>query len=256
MTTRVQSGNLINHKASNDVLETLVELAFSEVSNPSSSKPISESQISELAQAVCSPDPLAHKRYLNQLLQCGVSVTDLAETICPHSAILLGKNWCDDTRNFAEVTIGTARLQAASIRLFESLPTKSHNGKRAAIICRESQNHTYGATVIAHKLRLLGFSVISWFGLSEIRILNEISRHDLDLVLVSEADQTQCEKVEKLIHQIRDRVNPEAKLILGGAALFHLQTVDILKDCADLISNDLDEITKLTFNTNHSFTDT
>ncbi len=144
-------------------------------------------------------------------------------------ARLLGKEWTQDTCDFIDVTIGTARLQELVQSL--AIPYRDGNGDLSAphvlILSPAGEQHT----LMPHMIGLL-FDTLGWS-----RLVLEPSEHKsgkfapavdrADVVCIGWSNIRLAGEFETLVHEIRrQRQDRRIPLIVGGAGA--LNSVDFL----------------------------
>lgn len=144
-------------------------------------------------------------------------------------ARLLGKEWTEDTCDFIDVTIGTARLQELVQSL--ALPYRDGNGDMSAphalILTPKGEQHT----LMPHMIGLL-FDTLGW----SRRVL-EPSEHEsrnfspsverADVICIGWSNIRLAGEFETLVHAIRhQRQDRRLPLVVGGAGA--LNSIDLL----------------------------
>lgn len=203
---------------------------------------IRESLVQQLMTAVRSADPRPLDALRGDIRRARVSTVMLAECYIPEAARRLGQGWHEDTATFAEVSIGTARLQAI-LRDMTSTWIADESGVRdgptVLVLIPAGEQHTLGAMVATARLRRMGVSVCLRIGpgLSELREL--FARRSFDAVLLSVATTDKLEVCRKLVKTLRDFSGNTTPVAVGGAVLM-LDEDELLCLGADVVTNDLD----------------
>jgi methylmalonyl-CoA mutase cobalamin-binding subunit len=151
-----------------------------------------------------------------------VGIDDIVSLYVPEVARRLGQDWHDNRRSFADVTIGTARLQS----LLRELVGRADDGlwrdldcPAVALIVLENEFHTLGAVVLSQQLRRLGVSVQLMLGQSEAEMVQCIAQDRFDAILVSVA-RTEClASLNKLVEKLRRAALHPTPFVVGGAVV-------------------------------------
>ena len=175
--------------------------------------------IDQLSAAVRSSDPEDRGRFIEELIRRGVSKVDLIDLYIPAVARQMGDAWCVDEVSFADVTIGTARLQSILADLDRN-SRASHgdgNAPQIALVIREDEYHTLGGVVAANQMRRFGVAVTLVVGSCDAEIAGSLRGRDFDAIMISASASERLEKVRDLVEKIR--VHSSAPVVLGGTIL-------------------------------------
>ncbi len=176
---------------------------------------------------------------LDELRGYRLSLDTLIDNYVPAAARVLGEQWVDDQINFADVTIGSLRLQSLLEKASEAGCSTLHtdqNRTHALIIVPQGEQHFLGASVVAAQLRRVGCEVsISYdeeFGLLSTRLMQDVP----DLVLITCARMETLESAAQTVRFIRQNLKKEPVIALGGAVL--MDQVDAMKETGvDIVTN-------------------
>ena len=178
--------------------------------------------LAKLEAALSDPDRQARQGIADQMQSAGIPWTEIVDHYIPAIARRLGERWCQDEIGFAEVTIGSARLQAM-LREFclewseERLPDPM--APNLLLIVREDDHHTLGAMVTACQLRRLGASVRLALGLPDRAAADMLSLKRFDAVLISASSSVKLESVRNLVKMLRMAAKTATPIVLGGTIL-------------------------------------
>lgn len=98
--------------------------------------------------------------HLLRLAAFGTTSADIFEHVLPEAARLLGDMWLRDEATFAEVTVGSARIQRA-VRQYGPAIARGGAQRDAGcclLACVDGEDHTIGATMAADLFRREGCS--------------------------------------------------------------------------------------------------
>lgn len=149
-----------------------------------------------------------------------LSVDAIIDLYVPATARLLGEQWVDDKISFADVTIGTMRLQAL---LADASGASRIDHKAGAVrlntlvLIPQGEQHFLGASVVAAQLRRLGCEVAMSYdedhGALTARLINDVP----DLILATCGRRETLASVANTIQVIRKAIGGVPTLAVGGA---------------------------------------
>lgn len=175
-------------------------------------------QLFALTDAYIDPDDSTRHDIMARILARGVSPDAIVDEVIPATARYIGKLWGDDRLSFADVTIGTARLQetvrAMSNRHLDQDPTE---GPRILLIVPRTENHTLGIFVLSEQFRRLGCSVHIAVGALERDIVAMVRRTPFDMIGISAGSRRSLTAVRDIVKGLRTNVPRNNKIVLGGA---------------------------------------
>jgi MerR family transcriptional regulator, light-induced transcriptional regulator len=210
--------------------------------NPGMTAPLREDLIERLTAAVVKPDATDFETLRPELRRARISPTLFTDRYLPEIARRLGKAWEDDTMTFAEVTMGSARLQAILRQIgagvIADAGTREGGMPTVLLIVPPGQQHTLGAFVILGQLRRKGISVCLRVGpsIGDLRALLAIRR--FDGAMISLAIPEELAAARTLMASLRDMTAGRLRMALGGAALT-LAAAPLEAPEADIVTNDL-----------------
>lgn len=188
--------------------------------------PASETLILDLVDAARSGGETALNQAIAKLSRAGIPNEEIIDFYIPEAARRLGDDWCSDGLGFAEVTIGSARLQRA-VRSLSAPPryadTVGDAERSVLVVVMEDHFHTLGAMVLAEQLRRLGVSVRLLLGETERRVLHTVASGNFDAIFFSVAVVERLAGLRELVEKTRD-VSPDPVPIVVGGAVGHLGT--------------------------------
>lgn len=191
-----------------------------------------------LSRGAFSPDGL-----LAELRGYRLTVDAIIDLYVPATARMMGVCWEEDKINFAEVTIGSLRLQSLLAEASDAAqiePRSMQPQVDALVVVPQNEQHFLGASVLAGQLRRLGCDVaMSYdedFGSLTTRLIAETP----DLVLITCARRETLESVRNTVQVIRNTVAVAPTLVVGGALKVTKEEVIELTD-ADIVTNIAEE---------------
>lgn len=204
--------------------------------------PIREDLVRRLLEAVRSTGRAPFESLKPELRRARVSRVALAELYIPEVARRLGQGWHEDTCTFAEVTIGTARLQAI-LRDIATSWSADENGLRdgptVLVLLPAGEQHTLGAMVAVAKLRRLGISVCLRIGTGPAELRELFQRRGFDAILISIAHAEMLEVCRNLVKTLKDMTGNTVPVAVGGALFLDgTEAASLLG--ADIVTNDIE----------------
>lgn len=229
-----------------DKVDALASQALTVVASrsPHNAAKVYQRLVECLADGVRSMEPNAQEAAVRELRQHGCTSADIVDVYIPAAARLLGEEWCRDEMSFADVTIGSARLQGLLRELErEWLGVQLSDGPAVAMICQDDF-HTLGAMVAAGQLRRLGASVRLILGLNVSEQLEIVGESSFDVVMISASRTENLETTRKLVKNIRALPGKTLPIVLGGTVIEQKVNVKALTG-ADHVINDPKEALEL-----------
>jgi len=179
--------------------------------------------------------------------EAGISAETMADCYIPIVARELGEAWCVDELGFADVTIGSARLQAMLRELgpeWTAGQTMQPDASTVLLLVPEGQYHTLGAMILSGQLRRVGLSVRLVLGASTSDVKNILEMADFDAVFISAVRGVSLEILRKIVNCIHVSRGTNTPVVVGGTALeLHDDIVSLTG--ADYVTNSADEAISL-----------
>ncbi len=176
--------------------------------------------VSALRAAVIGTDPEARDGVVADMLDAGVTADEMCDLYVPAVARQLGVEWENDVLSFADVSIGTARLQ--SLLRDIALDPAQDPGERtceAMIMVLANRHHSLGAMVLTGQLRRLGASVRLVLGRSDADIGQIAAESGFDVVMISVAMAEELGGVKRMVTDLRDLTNGKVPIVVGGGVM-------------------------------------
>lgn len=200
-------------------VEALASKALSELaSRAKRSKGLSQGYINKLTDCVLESNSDQRKDVIETMLSEGVPQEDLIDLYIPAVARILGERWCSDSLGFADVTIGTARLQAMVRDLSSKFeyPKKTDRSKSVVVVVMIHNYHTLGAMVLATQLRRVGISVRLLLDVSPAEALRKLRNDVYDAVMISASHSESLENLADLVKNIKQQTSGRIPVAIGG----------------------------------------
>ncbi len=206
---------------------------------------LSENMVDRLEQAVLDRNPERRLSVLTDLRSQGLTDLQIAEDLIPAVARKLGTAWCEDNMSFADVTIGSARLQALVRDLGSPDPDPTtENAGTVAVVVPDGESHTLGAMVVTSKLRRMNLSVRLFLGTDSATVLKALERSDYDAVMLSASHSEKLAIIDDFVNKIRRVMRRPTPIILGGSVVDRGIAVE-RHVSADHITTDVEEALRL-----------
>lgn len=188
---------------------------------------LSETHLGSLSESVLGRASEVRSHVVAEMRAAGIPLEDIVDLYIPEVARRLGRRWCEDNLGFADVTIGTARLQGLLRELAAQLsyPQDRKNEAGVAVVVLADEYHTLGAMVMMTQLRRLGISVRLMLGVSENLVLGELRQDRYDAVFISASHTESLEKLSKFVDKIRKQTKRNTPIVIGGPVIG--QSVDV-----------------------------
>ncbi len=202
-----------------------------------------DSCVAVLEQAALSPDPDAVQSALGKLLSAGHSPEEIVDTYIPATARVLGDAWCRDELGFANVTIGSSRLQLMLRELsqfWEGDGSTRADGPTVLLAVASDNHHTLGAMVLSTQLRRKGVSVRLILSAKPHEVAVAARRGGYDAIFLSASYGEKLENLRKIVNSIKQEQERAAPIVIGGTILADATDVR-QRTGANFTTNDPDE---------------
>ena len=219
-----------------DVVARLVKGEFSMTAA------LREDLIERFMHAVVNSDLTDFEALKPELRRARISPAMFSDRYLPEIARRMGQAWEDDTMSFAEVTMGTSRLQAILRQIGASWSADEGAGEpglsTVLLIVPHGQQHTLGAFVLLGQLRRRGISVCLRVGPTDGDLRALIAARRFDGVMISLALPEEVTAARSMILSLKEMTSGKLGIALGGAALLNFPVAVEIPE-ADIVTNDL-----------------
>ena len=195
--------------------------------------------LEDLIASVMTFDDSARVAVLARFRDAGISHAGIVDRYLPAAARKLGAAWCEDSMSFADVTIGSSRLQAL-LRDLRAPQVSAPDAPSVLIVIPENAYHTLGAGVLADQLRRLGASPRMALGLPALDLAELVETHDFNAVMISAASSQRLETLRELVKCVRVAARQPVPIIIGGTVMEKDTDIKTLTG-ADYVSNNPEE---------------
>jgi MerR family transcriptional regulator, light-induced transcriptional regulator len=198
--------------------------------------------LAALVDGAQSGDPDALDVALAELRRQRVSLSNLADLYIPEAARFMGCAWEEDRMSFADVTMGTARLQMILREIGQNWRADNDGADRGTVLCvlGHGEQHSLGASVLTGQLRRLGVSVCLRLASNEREIAALLSATRFDAVFLSASGLEKAARAARGIRRGLAAAGQSSTLVLGGFVAQEQQAAKA-ETLADIVTNDLSE---------------
>jgi methanogenic corrinoid protein MtbC1 len=205
-------------------VETLASRALGVLASKrvSAASLLSERFVDELSEAVRSDDPVRRLAVVRDMLDARIRPEDIGDFYIPEVARRLGAAWCEDHLSFADVTIGSARLQGLLKEVDATRVDSAQHDSDAPgllVVVQADEFHTLGAMVMCGQLARLGVSVKLAMGQSESDILRIVAAGQFDAIFISVAQSERVAQLRRLVDKIRAAAVRPVPVVIGGSVV-------------------------------------
>lgn len=209
--------------------------------DPAAGVALKEPLLSAVMTAARVADPRALERLVADFRRARVSNEVVADHYIPEVARRLGRAWEEDSASFAEVSIGSARLQSFLKGLGTSWAadgTEDAAASTVLLVVPQGEQHTLGARVAAGWLRRKGISVCLRIAPTHTELAAILAQRRFDGAMISVACHERLETCTGLVKTLRDETSNGLRIALGGAILGRGEDIATVSG-VDIVTNDL-----------------
>jgi methanogenic corrinoid protein MtbC1 len=202
---------------------------------------LQEKALERLEAAIFSDCRSARLQMIEAMQVAGIKDADIVDRYIPAMARRLGEQWCSDRRSFADVTIGTARLQSmvhdVAVDWLQDLGPRDNSALSVLLIVRKDIYHTLGAIVAATQFRRSGAFVRIALGKSDEDLISETRYGAYDMIAISASPSEELASLQCFIVKLREKGRKTPFVALGGTMLEATESISTLTG-ADYVGND------------------
>ena len=197
--------------------------------------------VDAMLAAAQSADPKALIGLLPTFRRARISNDVIADHYIPEVARRLGRGWEEDWATFAQVSIGSARLQALLREIgtdWSADTVERQDGATALLIVPRREQHTMGPLAVSGWLRRQGISVCLRMAPAEAELGDLLAQRRFDATMISVACRETLDVCPALIKTLRRETANAMPIALGGAVLERDQDFGAVSG-VDSVTNDL-----------------
>ena len=179
--------------------------------------PVSAEQVESFTRLICDGHEVEAHHMVEDLLSGGASPEMLMLTLLAPAARLMGEFWCQDRRDFVEVTLGMARLQqlVRQFRLPSAAPDELHG--HALLVPVPGEQHTFGIRLVEEHLLRAGWKVTALLKVGEAEITRLVAEEHFDFIGFSVSSERLLPALRSAIRSLRSSSrNRNVRIAVGG----------------------------------------
>jgi methanogenic corrinoid protein MtbC1 len=184
-----------------------------------------EAELLLLGDAFLSDANELRHAVLSRMRENGTPVNDIVDRIIPQVAQHLGRRWAKDEISFAEVTIGTARLQETvralgrSARKTQDVDAAQRTKPRVLLVIPRPEHHTLGTFVAADQFRRSGLEVDTAIDMHPRHVGEMVRKNRYSMVGITASGRRTLASTRQLVDTIRGSVTRVTPIVLGGSVV-------------------------------------
>ncbi len=200
--------------------ELLAEQALSQL--PRKQRPaVHRLLVEHLGHRLLEDEPAPAADYVATLLSHGMDLDRLVCSILTETAVYLGDCWVNDALTFTEVTHAMGNLMQVTrdvTAIVPGAPQPAPSAPRILLVRTPGEDHFYGMTVAAYRLRASGALVRLDFSGDVAEICLTATSQDFDAIGFSVGSDVSEPALGDTISKVR-KATPDAMILVGGAAI-------------------------------------
>ncbi|MBU3694962.1 MAG: cobalamin B12-binding domain-containing protein [Rhodocyclaceae bacterium] len=204
---------------------------------------LSQGDIEAFVRDCIAGDPSAHEQRFAALRADGHDLPELYLDLLAPTARAIGRLWESDDCTFPEVTLAVFRLQSLVHGLndeFCANPAHRDPQHRILLAPVPGSHHTLGFYMLAQFFRRDGWSVCSAIEADPATLVAAARADWYDIVALSISCDSEIERLQTLVHDIRGAsLNPRVGIMIGGPLGLDDRLRTLL--CAEAYSGDARE---------------
>lgn len=208
--------------------------------SPFRSLRISDDLVATFTTLICDGQEADAARIIEQLTVGGLDAEALMMELLAPSARLMGEFWCQDRRDFVEVTLGISRLQQL-LRQFRLPPAAGECCGHAFLAPVPGEQHSFGVRLVEEHMLRAGWKVTATLRASEEEVARLVAAEDYDIVGFSVTADRLLPALRSVIRTVRSNSrNRNVRIIVGGV-LFAGHCISAADLEVDVIVSDAQE---------------
>lgn len=180
--------------------------------------PSTEDDVVRLTELAVEQDASAVIHAAEARLRSGVTFESLLLDWIAAAARMLGEQWLNDERSFADVSLGLGTLHRVLAILRHRFGSPlSHRGM-VVLATVPGEQHTLAINVLGDLLRLLGWDAIVEPNLGEEQLVSIVATEPVAMVGLSVSNDDLVAPLERIVSRVREAsLNRDLVVMLGGA---------------------------------------
>lgn len=225
-----QSRPVITRTASVDVRHLACQAIHQLITQQEVRSSALDARLNALGDAFLSDTPEKRYAMFARMRSDGMETSEMIDHIIPEVARILGQRWADDTISFADVTIGSARLQE-TVRALVAREVSSTirganspyrrldraNARRVLMVIPQPEQHTLGVFVAADQFRRLGFEADILVDHHPRQMALALRNKHYAMIGITVAGRRTLATAKELVKTVRASVTRVTPIVLGGS---------------------------------------
>lgn len=183
-----------------------------------------------LCTAFLSEDEELRHDAIQKLRKDGATIPEIIDHVIPEIARILGQRWADDALSFADVSIGSARLQECVRSLIArdvsgAIDTAARaggdalgvNAPRVLMIIPRPEDHTLGTFVAADQFRRHGYAVDIAVDTDVRQLTGDLRKQRYVMVGITIGGRRTLASTKELVEKIRTMAIRAVPIVIGGS---------------------------------------
>lgn len=181
---------------------------------------VSARQVESFTGLICDGREDEAHLLVEELLSGGASPEALMMTLLAPAARMMGELWCQDRRDFVEVTLGMTRLQqlVRQFRLPSAAPDELHG--HALLLPVPGEQHTFGLRIVEEHLLRAGWQVTALQRPAEAELARLVAEEHFDFVGFSVSSERLLPALRSAIYSLRSYSRNRGMRVAVGGVLF------------------------------------
>jgi MerR family transcriptional regulator, light-induced transcriptional regulator len=244
--TRMTNSPEINQLVVDDIVPHLVRsLARPDGESAASDwRRFNEEVVREFTSAVLDVDEQSAMRFIDRLLEDGVSIESLYLGLFAASARMLGEYWKADALPFTEVTLGLWRLHRLVRDISRDFSGQCIRGTRflqALLTTAPGEQHSFGLVLVSEWFRRAGWNVVPGPLQTSSEIARAVSTDCLAVVGFSASTDLHLDRLAATIELVRRKSRNKSIGVMVGGAIFNRRPELVAQVGADMTATDAAE---------------
>ena len=177
-----------------------------------------DTRVRRISDHFIAEDPEQWHTALRKVMAKGITTSEVIAHILPEAARLLGQRWMDSEISFAEVSIGSARMQEAvrTLRIQDGFGGNVEAKVKVLFIVPRPEQHTLGVFVAADQMRRIGADVHFSIAPHPRQVAEIVRETRFSMIGLTVSGRRTLASVKELVAAIRGNTLVHTPLVIGG----------------------------------------
>jgi len=233
-------------RVGNEDVERLARRAIDVLAAGHKSKPsaLDHASLVSLCDTFIAPNTDAFHEAVAMMRAEGISTNGIIDHIVPAIARLMGERWFADEISFADVTIGTARLQETvralgrHNRFDDTSRQDRHRPADILMVLPRGEDHSLGLFVATDQFRRLGYKVEIVVDQHPRTVAEIVRKGRFQMVGIAISGRRTLAPARDIVEKIRTMVTRFTPIVVGGTEFAPDRTI-LTATGADHVSHDV-----------------